>query len=88
MTGLNENSNVFYLVDFGLAKLFRSRRTRAHIPIKNGKKLTGTARFASLYTHLGIENSRRDDMISLMYVLAFILTGRLPWQGAYGSTKS
>jgi serine/threonine protein kinase len=45
-----------YIIDFGLAKRFKDPKTGEHIPYKDGKNLTGTARYASLNTHLGIGN--------------------------------
>ena len=52
--GYNESSSVLYIIDYGLAKKYRDPNTYMHIPCKDNKKLAGTARYASLNTHLGI----------------------------------
>lgn len=87
LIGLGRRSNLVYAIDFGLAKRFRDQRTHRHIPYQDGKSLTGTARYASINCHLGIEQTRRDDMESLGFVLIYFLKGSLPWQGMRASTK-
>jgi serine/threonine protein kinase len=54
LIGLGERRHMIFIIDFGLSKLYRDPRTHEHIPYREGKFLTGTARYASLNTHHGI----------------------------------
>ena len=78
--GRKELNGTLYIIDFGLAKKFRSSRTLKQFPLIKRHSLTGTARYASINALQGYEQSRRDDLESAMYVLMFFLRGNLPWQ--------
>lgn len=86
--GLGKRQHYVYTVDFGLTKRYRDQKTGHHIQYKDGKSLTGTARYASLNTHIGIEQSRRDDLECLGFVLIYFIKGGLPWQGVKAKTRT
>lgn len=71
------------LIDFGLSKRYVDHRGR-HIPRTENKPFRGTLRYCSINMHLGVENSRRDDLESLGYVIIYFCKGKLPWQGIPG----
>ena len=74
------------MIDFGLAKKYLDK-TNNHIAYRDNKDLTGTARYASINTHIGIEQGRRDDLESWIYVLIYFAKGQLPWQSMKGQGK-
>ena len=76
-----------YFLDFGLAKKYRSSKTLKHNPMIKHTKLTGTARYASINALTGLEQSRRDDLESFGYVLAYFYRGELPWMGIHAKNK-
>lgn len=87
LQGVKSNSSTIYLIDFGLAKRYKAIHTNQHIPFRDGKSLIGTAKYASINSHKGIEQSRRDDIECLAYVALYFLRGELPWQNVRSRTK-
>ncbi len=87
MIGRGDNKNMVYIIDFGLAKKYRDPVSHVHIPYNELRTLTGTARYASVNAHLGIEQSRRDDLESLGFLLVYLAKGQLPWQGLRAFNK-
>jgi serine/threonine protein kinase len=80
--------NTVYIIDFGLSKTFLDPDTGRHYSFKDDRRFVGTPRYASLNTHLGVRQSRRDDLESILFILVYFLKGDLPWQGVKAKTKS
>ena len=83
--GSGGNYKTIYIIDFGLSKSYIENNE--HIPYRDQKGMVGTARYASINTHLGIEQSRRDDLEAIGYILIYLVKGRLPWQNIYAKNK-
>ena len=82
VTGINDDSNTIYIIDFGLSRRYKDKKTGAHTPYRENRQMIGTVRYASINTQIGIEQSRRDDVEAVGYVLVYLALGRLPWQRA------
>jgi len=75
--GLGDNTNKLYIIDLGLCKRYDFNGT--HIINKNIKSIIGSPNFVSVNVHKGIEPSRRDDIESCIYIIAYMLIGKLEW---------
>lgn len=85
LVGKDKEGSVIFIIDFGLAKKYVLNGV--HIAYKDNKNLTGTARYASINTHLGIEQGRRDDLEGMVYMLIYFFLGQLPWQNMDAKDK-
>ena len=88
LLGLERNTSTLYLIDYGLSSLYRDSTTGAHMQFSGHKSLVGTARYVSLNTHMGFEQSRRDDLESVGYVLIYLIKEKLPWQIQKAKSKA
>lgn len=73
-----ENPKKLVLTDFGLCKKFM-QNGKKHINFNTEKPISGTIRYNSIASHQGKEQSRRDDLESLGYVMVFLWKQNLPW---------
>lgn len=70
-----------HLIDFGFAKRY-TEKGRHHIPMKRtSAAFLGNGPFASLRSHAGLQQSRRDDLESVAYILLYVSVGFIPWAG-------
>ena len=87
LLGVEKYQWLIYIIDFGLSKRYQDPKTQEHIRFRSKKSITGTACFLSVNTHLGMEQSRRDDIESIGYTLLYLTTGILPWQACVAKDK-
>lgn len=84
---INKHNKSIKIIDFGLSIKYIDEKTNKQIEQITHRSLIGTPIFASINNHLGIEQSRRDDLESLGYMIAYFCKGNLPWQGLFAKTK-
>lgn len=85
MFGVGPRIHIVYVIDFGLGR--RYWRDKRHAPMRTLQTLTGTARYASINAHKGMEQSRRDDLQAVAHMLLYLLRGSLPWSGLEAKTQ-
>ena len=86
--GLGEHHNQVFLIDFGHARKLSTGFIPGRMGTSTKRPMVGTPRFASIFTHMGREESRRDDLESLGFIWVYLLKGRLPWQGIQCSSHA
>jgi len=87
LIGFGNNHHKIYMIDFGLSKKYINTKTFQHNSYKCCKQFTGSFRYSSVKNHKGIEQSRRDDLESIGYMLLYFIKGKLPWQGIKAKNK-
>ena len=75
LLGPDKNRDTVYLIDYGLANEYFDKRINLHIRMKNRLGLIGTAKYASINAHNGLEQSRRDDLEAAGYFLIYLHNG-------------
>ncbi|KAH9017003.1 kinase-like domain-containing protein, partial [Lactarius hengduanensis] len=71
--------NTIFLIDFGLAQLFRNPAMYLHISYSTDHSIVGTLPFMSINGQLGNAQLRCDDLESLAYTIICLAHGNLPW---------
>merc|ERR1712050_99373 len=84
MWGIKEKQHHLHVIDFGLSKKYYDTK---HAVMKQKLSLTGTARYASINAHKGVEQSRRDDLEAIGHMFLYFLRGALPWSGLDAKTQ-
>merc|ERR1719487_1352998 len=87
MFGVKDRIHHVYIIDFGLSKRYWDSAREAHAQMKQKLSLTGTARYASINAHKGVEQSRRDDLEAIGHMFLYFLRGALPWSGLDAKTQ-
>lgn len=77
--GTGDQAGRVYIIDFGLSNMWRDS-AGSHIKYNTDSAFRGTHRYASINSHFKSEQSRRDDLEALGYVLIYFASGGLPWQ--------
>ena len=76
-----KNVGIIYIIDFGISRKYKSSRTGKHLKFSLTGKMFGTVKYLSYNASRGVEQSRRDDLESIGYMLISLANGKLPWQG-------
>ena len=86
LIGLGKKSHKIFTIDFALSRMYRDPKNFEHITYNENKRFLGPTRFVSINSHKGIEQTRRDDLESIGYLLIYFLKGSLPWQQVQAET--
>lgn len=85
--GCGDKKHTIHMIDFGTAMKYRDPTTLGHVPYRTDCSLTQRPSFSSITAHIGIQQSRRDDLESLGYMLIYFLVGSLPWDNITSITR-
>ena len=85
--GFGNSHNNIFLIDFGLSVSFIDRNTMQHNEYEHKHQFTGSFRYSSINNHKGIQQSRRDDLESISYMMVYFYKGKLPWQNIPAKDK-
>jgi serine/threonine protein kinase len=80
VVGFGDSHNKIFLIDFGLSVSFINNKTMQHNDYVHKHQFTGSFRYSSINNHKGIQQSRRDDLESISYMMVYFYKGQLPWQ--------
>lgn len=78
LIGSGNMNQIIHIIDFGLSRQYKLIN---HIEYNKSSSFKGSLRYSSIRNHKGIEQSRRDDLESIGYILIYFMKGKLPWMG-------